>query len=410
MMRYLLGLLTVCLLLTISLASADPIRVDVYQDETVVSDYYQHTNWSNNLVQGGLFVGRSASSIGAYQSRSYMKFAVGAAIPEGATVTSATLHVYLNAKYYPDDLDVDAYIAGNWWNESTITWANAPGFLSPTPLDTVTPPFIPQNWYAWDVTGALAGGVPADGMITLVLRENQEGVAYAWKYFVEREFNSSLGAYLTLEVATTGEAPTADAGPDQTIEQTSPAGAEVTLDASGSAPDGLNYTWSEDGTVLGTSAVLTTTFSAGMHTIELTVTNGTGQSDSDEVVVTVADTTAPTAMFEVLQPKLWPPNHQMVLAAALSDVSDAADPAPIVEITVGCNEAANGGGDGNTDADWQIVENEGVWEIWLRAERAGGAEGRIYTIEATVTDASGNAMTADGTVTVPHDKGRGPKK
>lgn len=409
MMRCLLGLLVIGLPLTMSLASADPIRVDVYQDETVVSDYYQHTNWSGNIYRGGMFIGWSSSASGSYQARCYLKFPIGAAIADGATVANATLHVFLGAELNTTDVAIGAYAAGNAWNENSITWANAPVPVG-GPLDTASPPFTAGNWYTWNVTDAFASGVPADGMITLVLRENVERTALTWKYFTEREYNSATGAHLTLETATSGEAPTADAGADQTVEQTSPAGAEVTLDASGSAPDGLNYTWSEDGTVLGTSAVLTTTFSAGMHTIELTVTNGTGQSDSDEVVVTVADTTAPTAMFEVLQPTLWPPNHQMVLAAALSDVSDAADPAPVVNVTVGCNEAANGAGDGNTDADWQIIENEGVWEIWLRAERAGGAEGRIYTIEAVVTDAAGNAVTAGGAVTVPHDKGRGPKK
>ena len=42
----------------------------------------------------------------------------------------------------------------------------------------------------------------------------------------------------------------------------------------------------------------------------------------------------------------------------------------------------------------------------LRAERAGGGSGRIYTITYQATDDCGNSVTADATVTVPHNKGK----
>ena len=84
----------------------------------------------------------------------------------------------------------------------------------------------------------------------------------------------------------------ANAGPDQTIEQTSGAGAEVTLDGRGSA-NAETYEWSEGGTVLGAGSTITVTLALGAHTVTLTVT-GSGGTDSDEVVVTVHDTTPPT--------------------------------------------------------------------------------------------------------------------
>jgi hypothetical protein len=42
--------------------------------------------------------------------------------------------------------------------------------------------------------------------------------------------------------------------------------------------------------------------------------------------------------------------------------------------------------------------------IYLRAERSGIGEGRVYQIEFTATDDSGNTSTAIVTVTVPHDR------
>jgi hypothetical protein len=58
-------------------------------------------------------------------------------------------------------------------------------------------------------------------------------------------------------------------------------------------------------------------------------------------------------------------------------------------------------GDGNTLDDIQ-VDSSG--NIYLRAERSGAGDGRIYTLEFKVTDSSGNSSSATVTVTVPHNK------
>jgi hypothetical protein len=93
--------------------------------------------------------------------------------------------------------------------------------------------------------------------------------------------------------------PVADAGPDQTVECTSPDSAGVTLDGSGSNdPDGdqLTYTWHEDGNVIAgptDSPTSQVTLALGGHTIELTVDDGNGGSDTDEVMINVQDTTPP---------------------------------------------------------------------------------------------------------------------
>jgi len=87
-------------------------------------------------------------------------------------------------------------------------------------------------------------------------------------------------------------APTAEAGPDQTVE----CGATVTLDGTASSdPDGdaLTYQWSEAGVVLGTGATLTPSFALGTHLLSLKVTDPSGAFGEDTVIVTVVDTTPP---------------------------------------------------------------------------------------------------------------------
>ncbi len=97
-------------------------------------------------------------------------------------------------------------------------------------------------------------------------------------------------------------APVANAGPDQSVAQTSGA-TQVTLNGSGSTdPDGdtLTYAWAgpfNGGTATG--ATPTVTFAtAGSHTVTLTVSDGNGGTATDTVVINVlapGATAAPTA-------------------------------------------------------------------------------------------------------------------
>ena len=85
----------------------------------------------------------------------------------------------------------------------------------------------------------------------------------------------------------------ADAGPDQTVECAG-ATTSVTLNGTGSTGSGaLTYAWSEGATALGTGSTLVVALPTGAHTITLTVTDSNG-SDTDDVLITVQDTTAPT--------------------------------------------------------------------------------------------------------------------
>ena len=90
----------------------------------------------------------------------------------------------------------------------------------------------------------------------------------------------------------------------------------------------------------------------------------------------------------------------VTLTAAVQDAGDAAPRTKIVSVT--SNEAGNGPGDGNTAGDWEIT---GDLTLNLRAERAGGGSGRVYTIVVESRDAADNASTASVAVLVPHDQG-----
>lgn len=99
---------------------------------------------------------------------------------------------------------------------------------------------------------------------------------------------------LTVEVGNLP--PEANAGMDQTLEQTNHAGAEATLDGSGSIDDGqiqpLTYTWAwAGGSATGINP--TASFPLGTTTVTLTVFDGQ-LFDTDTVDITVQDTTPPS--------------------------------------------------------------------------------------------------------------------
>jgi len=94
-------------------------------------------------------------------------------------------------------------------------------------------------------------------------------------------------------------APTANAGPDQTVSDAGGNGSEsVTLNGSGSSDsDGSisSYEWSEGSTAIATGANPTVTLAVGTHTITLKVTDNDGATGTDTVSVTIKALVAPLA-------------------------------------------------------------------------------------------------------------------
>ena len=214
-------------------------------------------------------------------------------------------------------------------------------------------------------------------------------------------------ATVTINVTAVNDPPVANAGPDQIAECT---GGAVTLNGTGSSDidpnDTLSYVWTEGANTLGTSATINVNLSVGVHTITLTVKDSAGASSQDTVMITVVDNSLPIITLTGQTIVLGSPNHQyetINLTSLVASAGDACDPtvdlSDVVIARVTSDEAENGEGDGGTDND--IVIGPDCKSVQLRAERAGGGNGRVYTITFLVRDTAGNTTTATAQVTVP---------
>jgi hypothetical protein len=218
--------------------------------------------------------------------------------------------------------------------------------------------------------------------------------------------DDAMGSAWVFDIEFDTQEPVADAGPDRQIEcagENTP----VTLDGSGSYdPDGsiVDYSWSENDAVIASGVSPTVNLDYGTHTITLTVTDDQAATNSDNVTIAIVDTTAPVIDLALDTTSLWPPEHEMHLVASGVGARDACSGGVVTEVSVTSNEPENGTGDGNTAPDWKIEDNgDGTFDVWVRAERAGTGEGRIYTITVTATDSLGNSTSTSAEITVGHN-------
>ncbi len=185
--------------------------------------------------------------------------------------------------------------------------------------------------------------------------------------------------------------PVADAGPDQTIECESPSGALVNLDGTGSSDpddDPLDFTWTGPfGEVGGPTPVVQ--MPLGSLIIPLTVDDGNGETDTDDVVITIEDTTPPaiTANFEQLSGDDEEGRFQVSFSAL-----DTCDPAPQVAAALhspGCDTLPATADMvfefELEDDECEIEFDDGIPEI----EASG------LTLRVTATDSFNNAATID---------------
>ncbi len=202
----------------------------------------------------------------------------------------------------------------------------------------------------------------------------------------------------------------ADAGDEQTVEClcNTEQGTQVTLDGTRSSDaDGtpLTYTWTglfHESPAQG--ATPTVTLDSGCpdeYVITLIVNDGIEDSEPNDVLITVLDTTQPEFEFSVAPTFLWPPSHKMVEITPSWTVSDECDASPEVSlVSIVMSEDDDTIGDGHTTGDIEIGDDG---SIYVRSERSGPNNSRLYTITYQAVDDSGNVTVRSATVSIPHD-------
>ena len=185
-----------------------------------------------------------------------------------------------------------------------------------------------------------------------------------------------------LNVANTALVPqvlTADAGPDQTVNDDDGDGVEnVTLDGSGSGGTIASYEWKDGSTVLGTGVSITASFdvAGSPHTVTLTVTDNDGLTDTDDVIVTVNPPQSPTAN-----------------AGPDQTLSDN-DGNGWEDVTL------DGSDPGGTIASYEWKEGTTVLGTTASITASFDVAGSPHTVTLTVTDTNGLTDTDDVIVTV----------
>ena len=100
--------------------------------------------------------------------------------------------------------------------------------------------------------------------------------------------------------------------------------------------------------------------------------------------------------MRVAKKELWPPDHRLVNVGLRVDVGEACCGRAAVSLAVFSDEPADGLGDGDTPIDARIAAPD----LYLRQERSGQGDGRVYLIAATATY-QGVSSTRCTTVVVP---------
>lgn len=213
-------------------------------------------------------------------------------------------------------------------------------------------------------------------------------------------------------------APVANAGSDDSRNENT----LVSLNGGASSDpdgDGISYGWTQlTGPLVALNNATTATPSfttpwvgpGGVPlTFKLTVNDDdpvNPKSHSDTVVINVLNINDPPNC-SLAQPSvsvLWPPNHGLV-PVMINNVADPNGNSTLTISSVTQDEPINGLGDGDTTPDAIVQHGNTADSVLLRAERSGKADGRVYRVNFTATDAEGSCS-GFVTVSAPHDRNK----
>jgi hypothetical protein len=141
--------------------------------------------------------------------------------------------------------------------------------------------------------------------------------------------------------------------------------------------------------------------SNGPKTITVSVTDDDGATGTASVTI---DINAPPNCSTVTPDRssLWPPNHTLRLVTLSGATDPDGDPVTLTVDAVTQDEPLNGVGDGDTSPDAVLAAQSD--QVYIRAERAGPGDGRVYRISFTGSDGRGGFCTGQTHVDVPHDQ------
>jgi probable HAF family extracellular repeat protein/parallel beta-helix repeat protein len=243
---------------------------------------------------------------------------------------------------------------------------------------TWTGPFVETDVNGPTPTVTLDSGCPGEYVITLVVND---GIDDSEPNDVVITVVDTTPPVITCPPDVTLECPA-----DTSVEAN---GSATASDTCGSATITHSDQWQPD---CGNTGMLMRTWTA---------TDEYDNSSTCVQTITVIDTTPPDFALSVSPSILWPPNHKMELITPSWTVSDECDATPDVSlVSIVANEGDDIIGDGHTTDDIQIGDDG---SIYLRSERSGTGNDRVYTITYQAVDDCGNATVGSATVNIPHD-------
>ncbi len=155
----------------------------------------------------------------------------------------------------------------------------------------------------------------------------------------------------------------------------------------------------------GPSAIAAGDFNIDGHPDLAVANNGTEAGDNDASVLRNTSNNPPDCSKVGPAPALlWPPNHQYRPIALVGATDPERDQVTLTITGVTQDEPLNGRGDGNTSPDAKRATPSN--QVYVRSERSGLSDGRVYRIAFTGSDGKGG--TCSGTalaVAVPHGRG-----
>ncbi len=203
----------------------------------------------------------------------------------------------------PNGLQNYPVVTSAWFSGETVV---VNGTLDSTPSSSFHVEFYLKLGAAHDCIGSLEVVTDAAGHATFTASVPSASSNLTQEIEMTATDAAGNTSELSPAYAVTDHAPTADAGPDQTV-QTATGSATVTLNGTGSSdPDGdaLTYVWTEDGAQIVTGDSPSVDLAMGTHTITLTVSDPYGATATDTVEVKIV---LVYSWSGVLQP-IDPPN------------------------------------------------------------------------------------------------------